>query len=100
MLQTPGWARLARWLPVGFVACGCAGARAATPSAPVTPRHDEAAASPAKIERAQPLAGRIWDAQARDFLDEGSVMLRAERARFVLLGEKHDNPEHHRLQAL
>ena len=26
-------------------------------------------------------------------------MIRLARAEFVLLGEKHDNPDHHRLQA-
>jgi uncharacterized iron-regulated protein len=46
-----------------------------------------------------PLVGRIWDTQAREFVLPAGVEARAAEARFVLLGEKHDNPDHHRLQA-
>jgi uncharacterized iron-regulated protein len=43
--------------------------------------------------------GRLWDPQARAFLDEDALLRRASEADVVLLGEKHDNPDHHRLQA-
>jgi len=46
-----------------------------------------------------PLAGRIWDVGAARFLDAPALAGRLVTARFVLLGEKHDNPEHHRRQA-
>jgi uncharacterized iron-regulated protein len=72
----------------------------AQPAAAVAPQHDRASRSPPQSERTQPLAGRIWDTRAHDFVDAQRVMSRAAEARFVLLGEKHDNPEHHRLQAL
>ncbi|MGZ8425601.1 MAG: ChaN family lipoprotein [Candidatus Binatia bacterium] len=45
------------------------------------------------------LTGRIWDVASSQFIDHRSLMMRLARAEFVLLGEKHDNPDHHRLQA-
>lgn len=45
-----------------------------------------------------PLAGRIWDAASASFIDENQLRNRAARAEVLLLGETHDNPEHHRLQ--
>lgn len=46
-----------------------------------------------------PLAGRIWDAQGVRFVDAAEVTARLRRNRIILLGETHDNPEHHRIQA-
>lgn len=45
-----------------------------------------------------PLAGKVWDVAARQFVDPTRVMERAADARYVLLGEIHDNAEHHRIQ--
>ena len=45
-----------------------------------------------------PLAGRIWDPGANRIVAPEEALGRAVRARYVLLGEVHDNPEHHRLQ--
>ena len=45
-----------------------------------------------------PLAGRIWDVARQSFMDESEVLQRAAQAEALLLGEIHDNPEHHRLQ--
>ena len=36
---------------------------------------------------------------AGEFIDSATLVDRLRRGRFVLLGEKHDNPDHHRLQA-
>lgn len=47
-----------------------------------------------------PLTGRVWDARAGAFVAPEQALERAARARHVLLGETHDNPEHHRLQRL
>ncbi len=52
-----------------------------------------------RFERNHPLVGRIWDVAGARFVDSGAVIRRAAGSRFVLLGEKHDNPDHHRLQA-
>lgn len=46
-----------------------------------------------------PLVGVIWDVQAAHAIDQATLVERLAKARFVLLGEKHDNPDHHRLQA-
>jgi uncharacterized iron-regulated protein len=48
--------------------------------------------------RGHPLAGRIWDVRAERFVTPDDLLDRAARARHVILGETHDNPEHHRLQ--
>jgi uncharacterized iron-regulated protein len=45
------------------------------------------------------LTGQIWDVSSGKFMDRRSLLIRLARAEFVLLGEKHDNPDHHRLQA-
>ncbi len=45
-----------------------------------------------------PLAGRLWDVAAQRFIDEAEFLRRAAPAEVLLLGETHDNPEHHRLQ--
>ena len=49
--------------------------------------------------RDHPLTGRIWDVQEARFIDEATLLRRLYGARFVLLGEMHDNVDHHVLQA-
>lgn len=46
-----------------------------------------------------PLTGQIWSVASGGFIDRRSLIGRLARADFVLLGEKHDNPDHHLLQA-
>ena len=53
----------------------------------------------APLRQDHPLVGRIWDVAAGGFIDSTALVDRLRRGRFVLLGEKHDNPDHHRLQA-
>ncbi|MBM4263919.1 MAG: ChaN family lipoprotein [Deltaproteobacteria bacterium] len=53
----------------------------------------------APLGRDHVLVGRIWDVAAGKFIDRRDLDTRLARADFVLLGEKHDNPDHHRLQA-
>ena len=50
------------------------------------------------LDMDHPLAGRLWDAAAGRFIDEAELLRRAGQAEALLLGETHDNPEHHRLQ--
>jgi uncharacterized iron-regulated protein len=45
-----------------------------------------------------PLAGKIWDMQERRMLDERTLLERIAAADVVLLGETHDNSQHHALQ--
>jgi uncharacterized iron-regulated protein len=51
------------------------------------------------LGREHPLAGKIWDVGADRLISERDLVARLAAARFVLLGERHDNPDHHRLQA-
>ncbi|WP_029059731.1 ChaN family lipoprotein [Stappia stellulata] len=46
-----------------------------------------------------PLAGKVWSRADGDFVAAGAVEKAVRDARYVLLGEIHDNPDHHALQA-
>jgi len=47
-----------------------------------------------------PLVGKIWSNADRAFITQDQLLDRAANAKYLLLGEKHDNPDHHALQAL
>jgi uncharacterized iron-regulated protein len=49
--------------------------------------------------RSHPLAGRIWDVKRHVFADEGILISAVAGSDFVLLGEVHDNADHHVIQA-
>jgi uncharacterized iron-regulated protein len=51
------------------------------------------------LHREHPLVGRIWDVRAGRFASEPELVRALSQASFVLLGETHDNPDHHLLQA-
>ncbi len=53
----------------------------------------------APLARQHPLAGRVWEVRGERFVTPAALAAALAEARFVLLGEKHDNPDHHRLQA-
>ncbi len=46
-----------------------------------------------------PLVGQWWSPSEQTYLDEKTVQSMVQSKRIVLLGEKHDNIDHHRLQA-
>ena len=46
-----------------------------------------------------PLTGRVWDVAAAQFITTETLVARLAPARFILLGERHDHPGHHVLQA-
>jgi uncharacterized iron-regulated protein len=46
-----------------------------------------------------PLVGKIWEPRAGRFVDEGTLAAAVSSADYVFLGETHDNPDHHLLQA-
>lgn len=46
-----------------------------------------------------PLVGKIWDARSEQFVGESSLLSELGKTEYLLLGEKHDNKDHHRLQA-
>jgi len=72
-------------LLAGYVACVLAGCSATSWKSPLGRNH--------------PLTGRIWDVSSARFIDRETLVERLARADFVLLGERHDNPDHHMLQA-
>ncbi|WP_141618736.1 ChaN family lipoprotein [Myxococcus sp. AB036A] len=51
------------------------------------------------LHREHPLTGRIWDVKAARFVDADTLRRSLAQARFVVLGERHDQPDHHQLQA-
>lgn len=51
------------------------------------------------LHRDHPLVGRIWDPRAGRFVEEAALAAAVGGADFVLLGEVHDNVDHHLLQA-
>jgi uncharacterized iron-regulated protein len=82
--RVPGSARqrgLLRWITVCLLVV--------TTSCGTTAREGSAAAQ---------LTGRIWDLRAGAFVTDGVVRGAVRAAPVILLGETHDNPEHHRLQ--
>lgn len=50
-------------------------------------------------QRTHPLAGKIWSRAAGAFVSPQDYGMALAKSRFVLLGENHDNADHHRLQA-
>lgn len=50
------------------------------------------------LHAAHPLEDRLWDAQGGRFTSQQEFLQRAEQARHVLLGERHDSEAHHARQ--
>jgi uncharacterized iron-regulated protein len=74
----------------------CGGRRATSlVSAPIAPTREWVATE----HREHPLVGRIWAVRQGQFVDEAALLSDVAQARFVVLGENHDNPDHHILQA-
>ena len=48
--------------------------------------------------RDHPLVGVIWESASARTVSREELIDRMQRARYVLIGEKHDNADHHRLQ--
>lgn len=85
--------RLEAWCASALVAlcCGCGAAGAANPSGTLDWRHE--------VGAAHPLVGKVWDVEAGQFISMAQLEQQVSSARWLLLGEKHDNADHHRLQA-
>ena len=45
-----------------------------------------------------PLVGTIWDSRRDQFVEPSELFASVEGVNYLLLGEKHDNPDHHALQ--
>lgn len=89
-------------LAVVLLACGGTRPAATRPAPPV----EQAPAAPpleggwqSPLHREHPLAGRLWDVRQGRFVEVAELVRALGQARFVVLGERHDQPDHHRLQA-
>ena len=51
------------------------------------------------LEADHPLVGKIWRPATKSFVTRGDVETAVGKADFALLGETHNNDDHHRLQA-
>jgi uncharacterized iron-regulated protein len=51
------------------------------------------------VAQSHPAVGCVWDVGQHTCIGGDALVQRLARHRFILLGEKHDNPDHHRLQA-
>lgn len=84
-------------LPLALLAAACASPRAlpapsAPPPAPFTFTFETT------LDRDHPLVGRVWDVARKRFVTPEDALAALASAHVALLGEKHDNPDHHRLQ--
>lgn len=59
----------------------------------------EKAKAPALLHSDHVLANKIWDVRAQKFISQQQLLEQAVESEFLLLGETHDNPLHHRYQA-
>lgn len=71
-----------------FFLAGCSSVRQAPGTSWRSERHRE-----------HPLVGRVWDVASERFVARSALDAAVAGAELVLLGEVHDNPDHHRLQA-
>jgi uncharacterized iron-regulated protein len=92
-----------RWLLAVSLSAGCAARPSSAPpaAAPVTAAKPETndAGWLSTLDRDHPLVGKVWSARQGELVEEAALYRDLAQARFVLLGERHDNPDHHRLQA-
>jgi len=86
---------------VGLLGSGCA--RVAEPGAQGPGAARQSAARPgdagALVLRDHPWVGWAWSIETRRLYPGSKLLAELEAYRFVLLGEVHDNPDHHRRQA-
>ena len=76
------------------LACGCASRSSVARRGP-----SPAGAWESTLFRDHPLVGRIWDVRGARWIEEATLEASLARADFVLLGETHDNADHHLLEA-
>jgi uncharacterized iron-regulated protein len=67
--------------------------------APLSSAAGEPIAWKTTLSAAHPLVGKIWRAENATFIGAETLIAHLAGAGFIFLGEKHDNPDHHRLQA-
>jgi uncharacterized iron-regulated protein len=78
----------------GLAACALAAISCAGPT-----RLAPAAGYELKLGQQHPLVGRVYAVATRESVSPSQLTAAIVAARYVVLGETHDNPDHHRLQA-
>ena len=72
-------------------------------SPPVSPAGLAPAEAPwvwqSKLHLDHPLVGSLFDAATGDVMSEAALLARVAQSEVLILGEQHDNPDHHRVQA-
>lgn len=95
-------------LVASFVLVGCGGKAPPPAASPTSPSASAPSGGPpaagefaftTALDRDAPLVGKLWDVGRGDFTTVDAALRAAATSHYVLLGEKHDNPDHHRLQA-
>jgi uncharacterized iron-regulated protein len=89
MIRTPQWKFTTLLLPALLLLWGCA-----TEQPP-----GSASRWKSPLYQNHPLAGEIWKPAEHRLATAGEVYAEMKKADFVLIGEKHDNPDHHWIQA-
>lgn len=90
--------RLSLRVALALLCVGCS----STQSARIEPPTTEAASTTpwlSPLHTEHPLVGGLWDVERGRWAKEAEVREALARARYILLGEQHDNADHHRLQA-
>ncbi|HEX3769922.1 MAG TPA: ChaN family lipoprotein [Polyangiaceae bacterium] len=80
-----------------LLATGCQPRPAGAPAAPVAPAPAFHWQSQLGVDH--PLAGVLWDVAASHATDEATLAARLAAYDLVLVGETHDNPDHHAIEA-
>ena len=86
-------------LCVALTACLAIACSSAPPSRPDASPPATPVAWSASIDADHPLVGRIWSSSLRDFVTPEQLVEAIAEASPLLLGERHDHPDHHELQA-
>ncbi|MGC6419450.1 MAG: ChaN family lipoprotein [Bradymonadia bacterium] len=83
-------------LAAAFLILGCSGAQ----------RHQDkdrdalpSAAWQTKLNQDNPLVGLIWDSRLNKTISSRQLVKQVAKAQLILIGERHDHPDHHRIQA-
>jgi uncharacterized iron-regulated protein len=84
---------------LAVIVTGCGPGQPRAPTATRTSEVSRPAGWISTLDRDHPLVGKVWSVRVKAYVDDRIVLAAASGARFVLLGEKHDNLDHHVLQA-
>jgi uncharacterized iron-regulated protein len=88
------------WASLGMLACHADPGSSRDPITPAEADESTPEFGPwsAPLQREHPLVGSAWVPAEGRAIERAELEQRLAGARFVLLGETHDNPDHHRLQ--